>query len=367
MSRIAILSSGFPPTGRGGVAAAHINLYAALRVVLRPGESRTGQTYDVLVGALSGWAALRKVRAFAPEILIVSDHGAPSALGPRLPGCTVVFVSHHNSARFAAEPLIRPYSARDTRLAVRAEQRAVGRADVVVCPSHYMRDMFLRTYTFSGPVHVIPNVVDLDLVGSAAARDLRREHGLGRGTPVVYIPSAGSRLKGSAYVFEVVRRIAAAHESEIAFFLSGPIPSPLARELEFLPKNARVIAPGRLAYEQNLGYVKASDLCVSPTLVESFGMALVEAQACGLPVVAFDVGGNRDVVEDTVTGMLVPFMDLEALLEGALRLLRDAGARGRAAEAARARTRDRFAPDAVAAAYVEAARERAPGGAERDG
>lgn len=400
MSRIALLSPGYPPTGGGGVAAAQFNLHQALlglghdarvftfaddarapvppdgrvvrtggppqwlarpaygvfrSLVLRPRGARAGQSYSVFVSAPSARMALRKIRPFAPEVLIVTDHGAPSALFPRLPGCRVVFVSHHNSARFLEEPLLGPYSVRDARLAVRAEQRAVRGADVVVCPSHYMRDTFRRTYRFGGPVHVIPNVVDLPFVDGVAAADLRMDHGLGRHAPLVYIPAAGGRLKGSAYVFELVRRIAAAHADEVGFLLSGAIPTTLARELEFLPKNARVIAPGRLPYAANVAAMKACDLCVSPTLIENFGMALVEAQACGVPVVTFDVGGNADVVEDGVTGVLVPFLDVEALLAGALGLLRDAPARREMGHAARARALERFAPDRVARAYVDAA------------
>jgi glycosyltransferase involved in cell wall biosynthesis len=408
MSRIAIVSSGFPPTGGGGVAAAHFNLYGVLRrlghdvrlytflddprapvppgggvvrtgrpprwitdplhrlfrrFVLRPGDTRTGEAYTALIGALSGWAALRKTRPFAPEILIVSDHGAPSALASRPPGCAVVFVSHHNSARLLEEPLIGRHCVRDARLAVRAEQRAIRGADVVVCPSHYMRDMFRRTYTFQGPVHVIPNVVDLEFVASVPVTDLRHGHGLGRETPIVYIPSAGSRVKGGAYVFEIVRRLAAAHPGEIAFFLSGAIPAQLSRELEFLPKNARVIAPGPLPYEANVGSVKACDLCVSPTLMENFGMALVEAQACGLPVVAFDVGGNRDVVDDGATGHLVPFMDIQALIDRSRDLLADPRGRRRMGDRGRARVETRLAPDGLARAYVDAAlAARSPGG-----
>ena len=399
MKRIAILSPGYPPTGGGGVASAQVNLYKALKklghdvhvftfsddaaapvppggditrsrglprwlttvlakvfeiIVLRPWTAKMNvfQCRDVLRGATGGLMAFRKIRRFRPEILIVSDHGAPSALFGRIPGCIVIFVSHHNAARFRDEPLISKFSLRDSELAHRAEQWALRRADIVVCPSHYMREVFRRTYSFSGPVEVIPNVADLDYLSTIPAADIRPRFGLSKDSPVIYLPSAGSPFKGSRYIFEIVRRIALGYGGEIGFYLSGSVEQPLLRELEFLPKNSRLIIPGRLPYETNIGYVATCDICVSPTLAENFSMALLEAQACGLPVVTFDVGGNCDLIEAGVTGHLVPVMDIDTLIERSLELLSDGNARQTMSQMAKERVLKRFDPDSLAAAYV---------------
>ena len=50
-------------------------------------------------------------------------------------------------------------------------------------------------------------------------------------------------------------------------------------------------------------------------------MALLEAGVCGVPMVAFDVGGNADVVSNGRSGVLVPSLDIEALIKAACRLL----------------------------------------------
>jgi N-acetyl-alpha-D-glucosaminyl L-malate synthase BshA len=66
-----------------------------------------------------------------------------------------------------------------------------------------------------------------------------------------------------------------------------------------------------------------SDVFLLPSESESFGLAALEAMACGVPVVASDVGGLPDVVADGETGFLLPVGDVAAMAEAARRLLTD--------------------------------------------
>ena len=85
-------------------------------------------------------------------------------------------------------------------------------------------------------------------------------------------------------------------------------------ELE-LPANLDVRALGRLNSAEEIAQVYyASDVFVSPSAMETFGMALAEAQACGTPVAAFDVGGVRDAVSEECSEYLVANGDMEGLL-----------------------------------------------------
>ena len=70
---------------------------------------------------------------------------------------------------------------------------------------------------------------------------------------------------------------------------------------------------------------RGASVLVLPSLTdaESFGMTLVEAMACGRPVIGSRVGGIPDVIEDGVTGLIVPPGDASALAEACLRILRD--------------------------------------------
>ncbi len=101
---------------------------------------------------------------------------------------------------------------------------------------------------------------------------------------------------------------------------------------------------------------RAAVVCV-PSLREGYGFACAEALAYGRPVVASAVGGLLDHVEDGVNGLLVPAGDVPALRSALIRLLGDARLRSRLGSAARKRARERFAPEAAAAATVQAYRD----------
>lgn len=90
------------------------------------------------------------------------------------------------------------------------------------------------------------------------------------------------------------------------------------------------------------GILALLDVFVMSSLWEGLPIALLEAMAAGLPVVATSVGGTPEVVVDGVTGLLVPPRDPDALAEAILTLLRDPGLRQRMGQAGRERVREQF-------------------------
>ena len=85
-----------------------------------------------------------------------------------------------------------------------------------------------------------------------------------------------------------------------------------------------------------------AQLSVCPSLYEGFGLPVAEAMACGLPVVATSGGALPEVVEDGVTGILVPPADARALAEATDSLMRDAQLRRRMGQAGRQRILEKF-------------------------
>jgi glycosyltransferase involved in cell wall biosynthesis len=103
----------------------------------------------------------------------------------------------------------------------------------------------------------------------------------------------------------------------------------------------------------------AMDLFVSASLGEGLPLTLLEAMACGLPVVATRVPGHVDVVEDGVTGLLVPPRDPAALAEAIAVLLGDKPRRRQMGAAGRERVARHFSADRMAAEVADLYRQAA--------
>lgn len=98
--------------------------------------------------------------------------------------------------------------------------------------------------------------------------------------------------------------------------------------------------------------MKASDVYVQPSFYEGMSNTIVEAMACGVAVIATDVGGNGFVAGRDGTAVLVPSDDVAALSAALDELRRDLGRRERLAEAGRRRVTELFGLDSMVEAYT---------------
>ncbi|GAA2461509.1 glycosyltransferase [Streptomyces glaucus] len=121
---------------------------------------------------------------------------------------------------------------------------------------------------------------------------------------------------------------------------------PEARRLTRLARRAgvadRVRLLGAVDPRDMPGLLRSADLVLCTPVYEPFGIVPLEAMACGVPVLATDVGGHRDSVADGATGRLVPPQDPEAIAAAARGLLADEGLRRRYGTAGRARVLARY-------------------------
>jgi glycosyltransferase involved in cell wall biosynthesis len=127
-------------------------------------------------------------------------------------------------------------------------------------------------------------------------------------------------------------------------------------EAMMAPFGERVRFAGAVPHGDLPATYASADLYLWPAINEAYGMAFLEAQAAGLPVVAGRTGGVPAVVADGVTGILTPIGDAAAFAAATARLLDDAGERARLAKAARVRVNARHDERAAAHALAAALR-----------
>jgi glycosyltransferase involved in cell wall biosynthesis len=99
-------------------------------------------------------------------------------------------------------------------------------------------------------------------------------------------------------------------------------------------------------------YMCAFDILVHPTYKESFGRVIAEAMAIGLPVVATNVRGCRELVVPGETGILVPYKDVEGIVKAVTTLLNDSAMRLSMGDAGRSRVVERYDQRAVIGRFV---------------
>ena len=137
----------------------------------------------------------------------------------------------------------------------------------------------------------------------------------------------------------------------LLFVGDGPLRATLEREARRLGLAERVRFTGNRTDVPRL--LPAIDVFSHPSLNDPCPLAVMEASAAGLPVVAWASGGIPEIVEDGVTGLLAPTGDRTGLARAMGTLVSDADLRSRVGDAARARIEKCFAPDAGGRAFAE--------------
>jgi glycosyltransferase involved in cell wall biosynthesis len=100
------------------------------------------------------------------------------------------------------------------------------------------------------------------------------------------------------------------------------------------------------------GIMKSLDVYAQPSRAEPFSLSVLQAQANGVPVVAWREGGPAEIVADEETGLLVPPMRIDLLGSAIKRLLDDDELRSRLGAAARRRAANCFGPETASAGFV---------------
>jgi len=254
---------------------------------------------------------VRILRRLRPQVAHVMDVWPQALVAARLARVPRVLVTHHT-----------PELPRRDNLAGRAWRRLgwLSRPEVI-----YTSEAD-RASDGRRPSHVIPLGIDLDRF--EGARPALEPDGPRVGNVARLAPQKDHRT-----LIEAARLV-----PEAEFVIVGD--GELRGELERLAAGARVRFMG--AREDVPELLASFDVFAFPSRFEGLCLAVIEAQAAGVPVVATPVGGIRETVVEGETGLLVPTGDPAALAAATRRLLEDRPAAEAMAAEAKRRVRERF-------------------------
>jgi L-malate glycosyltransferase len=224
---------------------------------------------------------------------------------------------------------------------------SIERSDAVTAVSAYLRDETYRAFgCVSCDLQVIPNFVNLEEYHPSP--DGNRGGLAPSGHKIITHISNFREVKRVKDVVRVFARIRRAMPATLLMIGDGPERVDAENEARELQVSADVRFLGRLDSVASL--LQESDLFLLPSQTESFGLAALEAMACGSPVVASRAGGLPEVVDDGVNGILEPVGSVEAMGRRAVELLRDQGRHQSLRAAALAKAAE-FSADRVVPMY----------------
>jgi len=220
-----------------------------------------------------------------------------------------------------------------------ATQYGIKRSDAVTAVSRHLAEETRRVLCETCRIAVIYNFIDTERYAPRPCAETRARFARPEEKVLLHV-SNFRPVKRSLDVIAIFAAIARRLPARLLLVGEGPELQRAEAFAEGLGLKNRVHALGQRSDIERI--LPCADLLLLPSESESFGLAALEAMACGVPPVASDVGGIPEVVEDGKSGILCPVGDVDGMAGRALALLEDPDAHAAMAREARQRAKDRF-------------------------
>ena len=197
-------------------------------------------------------------------------------------------------------------------------------------------------------IEVIHNFVDPE-VFQPVSRRCRRSHFAEKEDKILVHISNFRPVKRIMDVIEVFARVCRETPARLMMLGDGPDREMAQMHAEHLGINERIAWMGNQPGVEE--FLPMADAFIFPSEGESFGLAALEAMACGVPVIGAHAGGLPEVIEEGVTGFMLPVGDVEGMAKATLRVINDAELHERMSRASRQRAVEHFGSDKIIPQY----------------
>jgi glycosyltransferase involved in cell wall biosynthesis len=208
-------------------------------------------------------------------------------------------------------------------------------ADRVIAVSDWAKHDIAKYGVDRSKIVTIHNGINLDAYRPSGGERVREKYSVGDGKMLLFVGRMVPQ-KGVRYLLDAMPIVLESHPgTKLVLVGRGSLYDELRRQARELGLDGDAVFSGYMEEEELKEAYGACDLFVLPSTVEPFGIVIVEAMASGKPVVCTDSGGVREIVDDGISGFVVPSRSPGALAERISALLSDArlrsdmGRRGR--------------------------------------
>jgi glycosyltransferase involved in cell wall biosynthesis len=192
----------------------------------------------------------------------------------------------------------------------------------IVIPSESMREILVREFGLQDRYTVIPTGIDLEPYSCADWQSLRKEQGWQDETVLISVGRLAPEKNWDTLLRAFAKIYSQHSDARLVLIGDGPAKGQLQSLTSELGIAEHVTFTGALPFEEVPCYLKAADMFPFASVTETQGLVTMEAMAAGLPVVAVNASGTRDIVEHGKQGFLVE-NDVDALARGIGKLLAD--------------------------------------------
>jgi len=223
--------------------------------------------------------------------------------------------------------------------------RAIQQVDAYIALTTFERDYLIQRGVRADKITVIGGGVDADAFVNADGAEVRKRYGWGNG-PAVIVLARQSELKRLDILLQAMPKVWVVYPN-VHLLMAGARTSyspQIDQMINALPpeQRAQVTVINDFPEDEKPNLLAACDLLAHPSGNESFGIALIEAWACGLPVIGARVGAIPSVVDEGLDGLLCSYLDPDSMAQAILELLANPSRRIRMGEAGRRKVLENY-------------------------